>query len=597
MIDFNEIQKNIDKAFEEFLIQMLRLNDDRLKYYYWSEEFFETVGNLSFRYFPLTLEQKEFANTIIGKSHFEDSEISFEVNKNSHRNDLKINNIHKLFSVSNKAGQQNRYEYLKEFVFWEVLQIGATVDAAQIPLKIVEIQKRNFLLTYVKYLVENTEKPTFEVLKQYRKYTSTNQGEILEKKLKELEEKGIDNSRLITKINQLYILREDEAKIHFVFSRVGGEEKEELRELLDVMGRKETGNLYRGQASSTWKLDSSLTREPKYLASEANMYYDILSLKPDAFENDHSIYERLITMQHFGMPTRLLDITRNPLVAIFFACNNLPEAKKDGIVFTFSTDKREILNFEDEKLKCLRKLYSKNNWNGDYDEKAADEFLTKVCFIKGVAKNQRINNQSGDFIFVGNGDSISKELRDLPCLSIIIDAPTKKVLLEQLESLNIHGGAVYPDLTHMSNYIRHKYLDREKTKIIELTNSTDSSVSRDKKGSTTEKINISNEDFQKIWDFSTKKEPVVVKQLTSDFDSVSFWSNNRLKKLHTFVEKKKLKNDEAKKIVENIVAFDKTPLPDEIINSMTNKPSLKERSGVVENITEIYLSFAEDLKK
>lgn len=597
MIDFNEIQKNIDKAFEEFLIQMLRLNDDRLKYYYWSEEFFETVGNLSFRYFPLTLEQKEFANTIIWKSHFEDSEISFEVNKNSHRNDLKINNIHKLFSVSNKAGQQNRYEYLKEFVFWEVLQIGATVDAAQIPLKIVEIQKRNFLLTYVKYLVENTEKPTFEVLKQYRKYTSTNQGEILEKKLKELEEKGIDNSRLITKINQLYILREDEAKIHFVFSRVGGEEKEELRELLDVMGRKETGNLYRGQASSTWKLDSSLTREPKYLASEANMYYDILSLKPDAFENDHSIYERLITMQHFGMPTRLLDITRNPLVAIFFACNNLPEAKKDGIVFTFSTDKREILNFEDEKLKCLRKLYSKNNWNGDYDEKAADEFLTKVCFIKGVAKNQRINNQSGDFIFVGNGDSISKELRDLPCLSIIIDAPTKKVLLEQLESLNIHGGAVYPDLTHMSNYIRHKYLDREKTKIIELTNSTDSSVSRDKKGSTTEKINISNEDFQKIWDFSTKKEPVVVKQLTSDFDSVSFWSNNRLKKLHTFVEKKKLKNDEAKKIVENIVAFDKTPLPDEIINSMTNKPSLKERSGVVENITEIYLSFAEDLKK
>lgn len=56
MIDFNEIQENIDKAFEEFLVQMLRLNDDKLKYYYWSEDFFETVGNLSFQYFPLTLE-------------------------------------------------------------------------------------------------------------------------------------------------------------------------------------------------------------------------------------------------------------------------------------------------------------------------------------------------------------------------------------------------------------------------------------------------------------------------------------------------------------------------------------------------------------
>lgn len=597
MIDFNEIQENIDKAFEEFLVQMLRLNDDKLKYYYWSEDFFETVGNLSFQYFPLTLEQKEFANTIIGKKHFEDSEISFEVNKYSHRNDLKINNIHKLFSANNKSGQQNRYEYLKEFVFWEVLQIGATVDEKQIPSKIVDIQKRNFLLTYVKYLVENTDKPTFEVLKQYKKYTLTNQGENLEKKLTELEEKGIDNSRLITKISQLYILREDEQKIHFVFSRVGGEEKEELRELLDVMGRKETGNLYRGQASSTWKLDSSLTREPKYLASEADMYYDILSLKPDAFENDHSIYERLITMQHFGMPTRLLDITRNPLVAIFFACNNLPEAKKDGIVFTFSTDKREILNFEDEKLKCLRKLYSKNNWNGDFDEKTADEFLTKVCFIKGVAKNQRINNQSGDFVFVGNGDSISKELRDLPCLSIIIDAPTKKVLLEQLESLNIHGGAVYPDLTHMSNYIRHKYLDKKQIKDIESTNNTDLSISDSVKRSTAKKKKPSEEDFQKIWDSMTKKEPVAVKQLTNDFESVSFWNNNRLKKLHTFVATNNLKNDETRKIVENIVAFDKTPLPDEIINSMANKVSLKERSGVVESMTKMYLSFAEDLKQ
>lgn len=594
MIDFNEIQENIDKAFEEFLVQMLRLNDDKLKYYYWSEAFFETVGNLTFQHFPLTLEQKEFANTTIGKSLFEDSEISFEVNKYSHRNDLKINNVHKLFSGSNKAGQQNRYEYLKEFVFWEVLQIGAAVDARQTPSEIVDIQKRNFLRTYVKYLIENTEKPTFEILKQYRKYTSTNQGEILEKKLKELEEKGIDNSRLIAKVNQLYILREDESKIYFVFSRVGGEEKEELRELLDVMGRKETGNLYRGQASSTWKLDSSLTREPKYLASEADMYYDILSLKPDAFENDHSIYERLITMQHFGMPTRLLDITRNPLVAIFFACNNLPEAKKDGVVFTFSTEKRDILNFEDDKLKCLRKLYSKNNWHGEYDEKAADEFLTKVCFIKGVAKNQRINNQSGDFIFVGNGDNIAKELRDLPCLSIIIDAPTKKVLLEQLESLNIHGGAVYPDLTHMSNYIRHKYLDKKQEKDSEILNDFDFGKFDKKKP---EKGTSSKIDYNKTMEALTKKKPIVIEQLISDFDSVSFWSNNRLKKLHTFVEKNKLKNDDAKKIIENIVAFDKTPLPDEIINSMTNKPSLRERSGVVENITKIYLSFAEDLKK
>lgn len=593
---FNKIQENIDKVFEEFLVQMLRLNDERLKYYYWSVDFFETVGKLSFQHFSLTLEQKEFVNTSIGKKYFDDSEVSFEVNKYSHRNDLKINNIHKLFSLNNKARQQNRYEYLKEFVFWDVLQVGANNNANQISIEIVDIQKRNFLHTYIKYLIENTDKPTFEVLKQYKRYTLTNQGESLDKKLKELEEKGIDNKKLITKINQLYILRDDEQKIHFVFSRAGGEEKEELRELLDVMGRKDTGNLYRGQASSIWKLDSSLTREPKYLASEADMYYDILSLKPDAFENDHSIYERLITMQHFGMPTRLLDITRNPLVAIFFACNNLPEAKNDGIVFTFSTDKKEILNFEDEKLKCLRKLYTKNNLNGDFDEKTADDFLSKVCFIKGVAKNQRINNQSGDFIFVGSGPNISKELRDLPCMSIIIDAQTKRVLLEQLESLNIHGGAVYPDLTHMSNYIRHKYLD-DKTIDVDSINSTSLKMSYSIRNSLTKSEKLPEEDSQRISEFITIEGSDVVRQLISDFNSRTFWDNNRLKKLDSFVDENELKKDETKKIIENIVAFDKTPLPDEVVGSMLNKPSLKDRSTEIDRMIKIYLSFVKDLNQ
>ena len=180
------------------------------------------------------------------------------------------------------------------------------------------------------------------------------------------------------------------------------------------------------------------------------MYYDILSLKPDAFKNDPNVYDRLITMQHYGMPTRLLDVTRNPLVAIFFACNNLQSKDSDGVIFTFKPEKSKFLNFEDERLKKLKILY-------DINSNESDEFLSGIWFFKGIAKNQRINNQSGDFIFAGNGDEAKQELHQLPKMSIIIDSKTKEVLIEQLASLNIHGGAVYPDLTHMSNYISEKY--------------------------------------------------------------------------------------------------------------------------------------------
>lgn len=402
---FEDIQPQVESLFRSFIYKLLRLDNEPLKYYYWTPEFFETNGGLSFCYFELDLKQKDAINEI-GKTYFDDSEIYFEVNKNSHRHDILIKNIHKLFPAGKKSGQSNRYEYIKEFILWQIIEELSKTDK-NFTSKTVELQKNNFLITYLNYLFEFTKKPSFEEFKDYKSFLRTNQSEELERKLKELDARKVDNSILRKKLEKLFVHRKEESKLHFVFSRSGGEEKEELRELLDVMGREETGKLYRGQANSTWKLDSSLTREKKYAEHESEMYYDILSLKPDAFVNDRTVYERLITMQHFGMPTRLMDITRNPLVAIFFACNNMERAKSDGVVYTFAPENKDFLNFEDDKLKSLKKLFDKNN--GD-DE--LDEFLDGIWFIKGVAKNQRISNQSGDFIFVGKGESIQKELHD-----------------------------------------------------------------------------------------------------------------------------------------------------------------------------------------
>ncbi|MEQ8711432.1 MAG: FRG domain-containing protein [Cyclobacteriaceae bacterium] len=584
MKTFKDIESPVKETFQKFIDDLIRPAEQPLKYYYWSLEFFENVGGLSFEYFPLTIAQKKIINQL-GKDFFDRTDVYFEINENSHRHDLYVHNFNKLFEgLPDKKDyrQADHFEYLKEYVLWKLLketQSKATKEENAFFSKIVEVQRKNFLRTYLIYRLEHTKSPG---LKEYTKFIRTQQGEELEEKLKELDLKGYedDNQPLRDKVEQLYILKSHESKIHFVFSREGGDDKEELRELLDVMGRPETGKLYRGQAESAWKLDSSLTREPKYLDTEAELYYEILSLKPDAFANDHTVYERLITMQHFGMPTRLMDVTRNPLVAIFFACNNMQRASSDGIVYTFKRENKEILNFEDPKLKDLQCLFE----NGK-NTKKADDFLSGIWFIKGVAKNQRISNQSGDFIFVGNGDDIKQKLYDLPALTIIIDSSTKEVLIQQLESLNIHGGAVYPDLTNLSNYIKNKYLaDASKRSVVIKVPPTSLKI-----GAIKPKVVAKKKASGK------PKEP---EKLVGTFDENKFWeSEKRRDMLEDFATKENLKEDKLRNVISDFLYSEKEPLDPDIHIAMNQRPGLKILKKTTAQLKDKILKFTKALQK
>lgn len=568
---FEKIQFRIDLSFRSFMSQTLRLQGIPLKYFYWSLNFFETVANLSFEYFPLNQKQKNHINDI-GKSYFDDPDIYFQVNRNSHRHDILIRNIHKLFPEDERTGQSARYEYLKEFILWDILENIQKKEEVNKTIRVVEVQKKNFLLTHLAFLTTKNVKPPLSEFDNYIKFTITSQGEELLTKLNELDSKGIKNLKLRKKLDALYVHKNEESKIHFIFSRAGGEEKEELRELLDVMGREKTGKLYRGQADATWHLDSSLTREPEYLKNETEMYYEILSLKPDAFINDHTVYERLITMQHFGMPTRLLDVTRNPLVAIFFACNNLQRINKDGIVYTFAPNETEFLNFEDVKLNNLKLLFDKSNTG---DQKKPGDFLDSICFIKGIAKNQRISSQSGDFIFVGSGENNKEKLSSLPAATIIIDALTKRVLLEQLESLNIHGGAVYPDLTHMSNYIRNKYLGAVKKDIPDPFSDDDETAPP--------------EDLKKIEKLQMEHSASSIeesKEQIKNIESEPFWTKKRLIAFYSFVKKTGLNEGEAKKIIEDWSKLNRKPSRSDIARLMSPKPKLQDYEKLAQPILD-----------
>jgi hypothetical protein len=145
----------------------------------------------------------------------------------------------------------------------------------------------------------------------------------------------------------------------------------------------------------------------------------------------------------------------------------------------------------------------------------------------------------------------------------------KNHLVEQLESLNIHGGAVYPDLTHMSTYIKHKYLKDGLTIPIRKK----AEASKPGKTKSTKKItkpssSIKKEDFVKPFDFDKIKEV------------------DRNTQLEEFSKFYNLDSKKLEKIVDDINFTEKPPLRDEVTNAMNAKPPLKTRVKILNSLIE-----------
>ena len=81
-----------------------------------------------------------------------------------------------------------------------------------------------------------------------------------------------------------------------------------------------TETFYRGHADKDWELLPSIFRTPNGVEKEHLLFHDMVAHEPQSFSECKSTLDYLVQMQHYGLPTRLLDMTTNPLVALYFAC-------------------------------------------------------------------------------------------------------------------------------------------------------------------------------------------------------------------------------------------------------------------------------------
>ena len=227
-------------------------------------------------------------------------------------------------------------------------------------------------------------------------------------------------------------------------------------------------------------------------------YHNIKVQCSEDFINCNHIHQ-LVQMQHYECPTRLLDITSNPLVALYFACKNFKCPKCDkanvGEVFIFAVKESEILYYDSDKalmLSCLPRFsyadkmeiydacYKKIRTHGKFDasnngttvERLYHEIKTEVpsfekkmnpvdlltpFFVQPLKMNARILKQDGAFIINGLSKSAADAIQKLEYLvTTRIRVHNQDNILEELDKLGINEATLFPEVDKVASYLKNK---------------------------------------------------------------------------------------------------------------------------------------------
>ena len=276
------------------------------------------------------------------------------------------------------------------------------------------------------------------------------------------------------------------------------------------------GEIYfRGESRKTWKLRPCVMRPGSdgtfgLRAVEGQMLIELMTRRPEDFRHTRSALEQWILAQHYGLKTRLLDITRNPLVALLGACGGLsrnPErsGNRIGRLHIFAVPSNLIKPFNSDSI-CILANFAKLSrteqdcllgWNKDemrertengevqldhelvlrrlyhlirqerprFAERIDPRDFFRVFVVEPQQSFERIRAQSGAFLVSGFHERFeqteilgwNKEIPTYDHHTLDIPAGAKAAILEELVLLDITREALFPGLDEAAKAITQRY--------------------------------------------------------------------------------------------------------------------------------------------
>lgn len=281
----------------------------------------------------------------------------------------------------------------------------------------------------------------------------------------------------------------------------------EFASIIEEFSKDSSGKtlLFRGQTNEAYQLEPSLARKIQgtdltYVYAELDMVTNAMSKRPEMFYEEKYPINLLVKLQHFGLPTRLLDVTYNSLMALYFACEK--DFDQDGEVFIFVPENNYLMRmkkFSNCEMNLVAGMYRINtilsytlsdyfevikydyNKVKSFSETSKAHFakvenylqnllteLSSPTFVLPMFLSERQKHQSGAFILFPNKISpptktyenkceeylnhfFKPELVELPkedkVVQCIIKIPkeSKELILKSLKHFGITKDFVYPE--------------------------------------------------------------------------------------------------------------------------------------------------------
>jgi hypothetical protein len=227
------------------------------------------------------------------------------------------------------------------------------------------------------------------------------------------------------------------------------------------------------------------------------MFRQLLSEHPYEFKDDKTTFDLLVRMQHYGLPTRLLDVSHNPLVGLYFACCSNPKKRGqvvvvhpqldrmkyfDGDVVSMMSNLVRLKQSEKKAIVAHAKTIElettesrRSGFNVGNDEvnrllqhirQERPNFLAEIDFfdlfrvISVVPRkiHPRIRAQNGAFLLYGlEGASDDFTKRDIRTEVIDIHEESKKKILSDLSLIGISTQTLFPEIDKTADQIKKRY--------------------------------------------------------------------------------------------------------------------------------------------